>query len=145
MDYSSFMCKCIELAKKAKERGDSPVGSIVIRNNEIVGEGIVGGKTHHDITYHAEIEAIRDAVRKLNTNDLSDCSLITTHEPCILCSYVIRHYKINTVVMGLCVDEIGGYSSDFNILSTDAISKWQKAPVVITGVMKEECNLLHQK
>jgi tRNA(adenine34) deaminase len=52
--YESLMRRCIELAKIAKERGDSPVGSIIVKDEQIVAEGIEGGKTHKDVTFHAE-------------------------------------------------------------------------------------------
>ena len=60
------MLKCIELANIAKQRGESPVGSVVVKDGEIIGEGIEGGKTNKDITYHAEIEAIRNATKLLH-------------------------------------------------------------------------------
>lgn len=127
--HEQYMQLCIELAKVAKRRGDNPVGSILVRNGEVIGEGIEGGKTHKDITYHAEIEAIRDATKKLDTQDFSSCILYTTHEPCIMCSYVIRQSKIATVVIGIATGDIGGFSS--------------KLPVLIdTQVLKSRIHLL---
>lgn len=127
--HEQYMQLCIELAKVAKRRGDNPVGSILVRNGEVIGEGIEGGKTHKDITYHAEIEAIRDATKKLDTQDFSSCILYTTHEPCIMCSYVIRQSKIATVVTGIATGDIGGFSS--------------KLPVLIdTQVLKSRIHLL---
>ena len=68
--YESFMRRCIELARIAKQRGDSPVGSVIIKDGQIVAEGIEGSKTHKDITFHAEIEAIRNATIVLGEPDL---------------------------------------------------------------------------
>lgn len=73
-DYENYMRKCLSLAQIAKARGDSPVGSILVQNGKVVGEGIEGGKTHQDITFHAEIEAIRNARTALGKTDLSDCT-----------------------------------------------------------------------
>src|SRR5690349_1408689 len=109
MNYEFYMARCIELALIAKELGDNPVGSLIVLNDNIIAEGIEGGKTYKDITCHAEIEAIRQAIKHLQTTDLSACILFTTHEPCIMCSYVIRHHKIPIVVVGLTTGEIGGY------------------------------------
>jgi len=95
-----YMKSCIDLALTAKARGDSPVGSVVVQDGIIIGEGIEGGKTKKDITFHAEIEAIREANLMTGNADLSDCILYTTHEPCIMCSYVIRHAEIQMVVFG---------------------------------------------
>lgn len=133
-----YMRRCLELAKKAKERGESPVGSLVVMNGEIIGEGIEGVKFHNDLTFHSEIEAIRRASEHLGHRNLKECTLYTTHEPCIMCSYVIRQTKIPTVVVGISCGEIGGYSSDFPILTDDTIRIWNFPPTLITGIMEKE-------
>ena len=137
------MRRCIELAKIAKERGDSPVGSVIVRDGQIVGEGIEGGKTHRDITFHAEIEALRHATANLGKTDLSGCIMVTTHEPCIMCSYAIRHYKIGLIVVGMTTGEIGGYSSALPVLLDRTISKWTTPPKIIDGILEQECKALH--
>ena len=133
------MQKCIELAKIARQRGESPVGAVVVRLEAIIGEGIESSKTHQDITYHAEMEAIRAAIKKVNTQNLSDCILYTTHDPCIMCSYLIRHTKIPLVVMGILTGEMGGYSSQLPVLLDTAIKKWQSPPVLLNGILEDEC------
>ncbi len=142
-DYEDYMTHCISLAKRAKDRGDSPVGSVLVREGKIISEGIEGGKTHKDITFHAEIEAIRNAVMLLGKTDLSDCSIVTTHEPCIMCSYLIRHHKIKAVIVGVTTGEIGGYSSSFPILMDNTITKWADPPKIIDGILEEACKFLN--
>ena len=137
------MEKCIALAIIAKERGDSPVGSIVVEENNIIGEGIEGNNTHADITFHAEIEAIRRATEYLKSQDLSSCTLYTTHEPCIMCSYVIRHTKIKRVVIGIPNIETGGVNSAYPLLLDTVITKWKTPPTLITGILEKECRTLH--
>ncbi|MDX2070694.1 MAG: nucleoside deaminase [Haliscomenobacter sp.] len=141
-EYEVYMRKCLALAQIAKARGDSPVGSILVQNRKVVGEGIEGGKTHQDITFHAEIEAIRNTRTALGKTDLSDCILVTTHEPCIMCSYVIRHHKIKLIIVGLSTGEIGGYSSKLPLLLDKSISKWADPPKIIEGILEEECRAL---
>jgi len=75
----------------------------------------------------------------LGTADLSDCTLVTTHEPCILCSYAIRHHRIPLVVFGVAVGEIGGYSSELAVLKDRTVKRWGEPPEVIGGVLEEEC------
>ncbi len=140
--YEGWMRRCIELATIAKLRGDSPVGSVIVKDGEVVGEGIEGGKTHRDITFHAEIEAVRNATARLGTADLSDCFLVTTHEPCIMCSYVIRHHKLALIVVGMTTGEIGGYSSALPVLLDRTISRWGTPPEIIDGVLEQECREL---
>ena len=136
------MQKCIELALIAGRRGDSAVGSLIVRNNEIIAEGIEGGKTHGDITFHAEIEAVRSATKALNSSDLSDCMLVTTHEPCIMCSYVIRHHRIPLIVAGLSTGQIGGYSSSLPVLLDRTVMKWGEPPRIVSGILEQECRAL---
>lgn len=137
--YEGLMRRCIELAKTAKRRGDSPVGSILVKDGQIVAEGIEGGRTHKDVTFHAEIEAVRNARARLGTADLSGCFMVTTHEPCIMCSYVIRHHKIALVVVGMRTGEIGGYSSALPVLLDRTISRLSTPPEIIDGILEQEC------
>jgi tRNA(adenine34) deaminase len=141
-NHEFYMNKCIELAKIAKRNGDSPVGSILVKNGEIIGEGIEGGKTFKDITFHSEIEAVRNARILLETQDLSDCIMYTTHEPCIMCSYVIRHHQIKAIIIGLASGEIGGFSSVYPLLKDETIQKWNNPPQVLFGILEEECKQL---
>jgi len=138
------MEKCIALAKTAAKRGDSPVGSIIVQDKKIIGQGIEGNNTHSDITFHAEVEAIRRATENLKSQDLSQATLYTTHEPCIMCSYVIRHTKIKKVVMGLPSKETGGVNSPYPLLLDTVIAKWKSPPILISGILEKECRELPQ-
>jgi tRNA(adenine34) deaminase len=138
----AYMLQCIELAIQAKAQGETPVGSIIVQGAEIIGKGIECNKTHNDITFHAEIEAVRRATEHLKSQDLSSCIMYTTHEPCIMCSYVIRQTKIKTVIIGLTNKEVGGINSKYALLADSSIDKWGKPPTIITGVLEEECSKL---
>jgi tRNA(adenine34) deaminase len=140
--HEFYMAQCIKLALVAKARGDSPVGSVIVKDGQVIAEGTESGKTNNDITFHAEIEATRQATKNLNSSDLSDCVMYTTHEPCIMCSYVIRHHKINTIIVGLTTGEIGGYSSALPLLLDKTITKWGNPPKIIDGILANECKKL---
>ena len=75
-DHELYMRRCIVLARIAKKRGDSPVGSLVVLEGKVVGEGVEGATTRQDVTFHAEIESIRRAVECLKSRDLSGCILL---------------------------------------------------------------------
>lgn len=135
-----YMKKCIALGKEAMLNGNPPVGSILVKDNAIIGIGIEAGKSGNDITKHAEIEAIRDALIKHQS--LNDTVLYTSHEPCFMCSYVIRHHQIKTIVFGAKSKYVGGYSSEFKILETENIPGWTNTPKIIKGVLKNECYAL---
>lgn len=144
-EHEKYMTRCLELGRESMQLGNTPVGALLVLNGKVVGEGLELGKSKNDITYHAEIEAIRAALRKLKATKLTGATLYTTHEPCLMCSYAIRHYEIAEVCFGLAVGEIGGYSSDFKLLDTKAISIWSKPPMVISGLLTSECEQLHNE
>lgn len=130
--HKLYINLCEVLGKQAAAKGNSPVGAIITRDNKIVSEAREEAFSKNDITCHAEIEAIRQAVQQLKTNDMSDCVLYSTHEPCIMCAYAIRFYKIKTVVYKNKVSCLGGISSSMPLLTTnDVPSHWSKAPVII--------------
>ena len=123
---------CELLAEEAAAKGDAPVGSIITKGDEIFAEAIEASKNKNDITCHAELEAIRLAVKKLKTNDLSGCVIYSTHEPCIMCSYAIRFYKIKKVVYQHAVNYLGGNSSSMPLLiSKEVPPTWGKVPVIV--------------
>lgn len=75
-------------------KGNFHVGSVVVKDSTVIGRGSEEVRSSNDVTKHAEIEAIKDALSNIGSNDLENCDLYTTHEPCFMCSYVIRHYKM---------------------------------------------------
>ncbi len=133
-----WMRRCITLGGMAKRRGDPPVGALLALGGEVLAEGIEGGRTHRDITFHAEIEAIREARRK-GLEDFSNCVLVTTREPCIMCSYVIRHHRIAVVAYGAASGETGGCGPAHPVLLDAGITGWGLPPVVVAGVLAAEC------
>ena len=139
-----WMKMCLQLGREALLAGNPPVGSIIVKDGELIGEGREAAKSKNDITCHAEIEAIRHAISN-NSSDLSQTILYTTHEPCIMCSYLIRHHKIPQVVIGLEVTEIGGFTSAYPILSANDITFWGKSPQIKIGILREQCVALDQE
>ena len=127
-----YIKRCELLAAEAAANGDAAVGSVIIKNDKIICEAIEASKSKNDITCHAELEVIRLAVKKLKTNDLSDCILYSTHEPCIMCSYAIRFHKIKKVVYQHAVNYLGGVSSSMPLLiSKEVPPHWGEVPVVV--------------
>lgn len=139
------MKKAIALADKALDNGNPPVGALLVLDNGILGEGIESGKTTNNITNHAEILAIQDAIENGFLDKLAQSTLYTTHEPCLMCSYAIRHHRIGQIVFGVSVSHVGGYSSEFKLLNTENIPKWGKKPIIIDKVLTEECQLLSER
>lgn len=117
------MERCLELAKKAAEAGESAVGSIIVKEDRIIGEGYEMSRQLRDITRHAEMMAILDALK--HTRDISGAVLYSNVEPCILCAYAIRHYKIAEVVYCRPAGELGGTG-----ILTAQFNAWGVPPAV---------------
>jgi tRNA(adenine34) deaminase len=126
-----YLQRCLALAKQAAEKGNSSVGAVVVKDDEIISEAEEAVKTENDISCHAEMEAIRQAVKILNTNDLSAYILYSTHEPCVMYSYAIRFYRISEVIYLKQPKYLGGVSSAMSLLITTEVPPgWSKPPII---------------
>ena len=140
-----FMRRAIRLARIALERGDTPVGSVVVCDGRVIGEGIEAVRSERDLTAHAEMKAVREACRALDSLNLDGCTLYTTVEPCWMCSFVLRSAQLSRVVTGKAVPHIGGISSVHPILVDPGIPRWPRPPIVVTGMLEEECSALFSR
>ena len=128
MDDNYFMNKALELAKKAYDLDEVPVGCVVVYNNEIIASGFNRKEIDGISTSHAEILAINNACRKLGTWRLDDCILYTTMEPCMMCTGAIIQSRIGRVVYGTKNDSFG-YLSRINNQKIE----------IISGVLNDKC------
>ena len=133
------MRRALALAQLAAERGETPVGALIIRANEVVGEGHERTRERLDPTAHAEVEAIRAAFHTRKCADLTHCTLYTTVEPCVLCGYAIRRSGISQVVYGTPAGQAGAVTSRYAILKDVALTGWPRPPSIISGVLAAEC------
>lgn len=144
-DFERYMHRSLALAGIALKQGNPPVGAVIVLKDKIIGEGIESGKLTGDITNHAEILAIRDAIQNGYSKNLSESKMFTTHEPCIMCSYLIRHHKIPHIIFGSPVPLVGGVTSEFPILATEKIPMWGTKPLITTGICTVECAALTKR
>jgi len=127
-EHSPFLNRCLELAALAAQEGETAVGSVVVKDGKIIGEGSEKSRQLRDVTRHAEVVAILDAIS--GHGDCEGATVYSNVEPCILCSYVIRNYKIAKVVFSKPCGELGGTNPAYNILTTNEINSWTKAPLI---------------
>jgi tRNA(adenine34) deaminase len=139
MNATMYMRRCLELAEIAALAGDTPVGALVVRGDEVVAEGVERTRAALDPSAHAEVEAIREACQHLGTLDLRGCSLYSTVEPCVLCGYAIRRTGIAHVVYGVPAGQAGACTSSYAILSDRDLEGWPPLPAVTGGVLADEC------
>ena len=101
-----FLIRVIELSKESVAQGGFPVGAIIVKNGEIIAQGLSDGKNKKDATSHAEIEAIRNASNKLNTRDLFGCEIYSSMEPCLMCFSASYWAKISKIVFAIGKDKL---------------------------------------
>ena len=94
------MRRALDLAREAAEAGEVPVGAVVVKDGEVVGEGYNLTRTGPDPTAHAEIVAIRAAALALGDERLTGCDLHVTLEPCAMCAGAIAHARIARLYYG---------------------------------------------
>jgi tRNA(Arg) A34 adenosine deaminase TadA len=92
---------------KALRAGDQPFGAVVVRSELIVGAAQSRVVTANDPTAHAEMEAIRDAARRLRTRELSGCVLVSTSRPCRMCEAAAGWAGISRMVYGEAMTDAG--------------------------------------
>lgn len=106
-DAQAFMARAFEMRRRAVERGDQPYGAVVVRNSRIVGEAPSAVIAANDPTAHAEMEAIRDAARRLGTRDLSGCELYGTSRACPMCESAAYWARIARMRYGEAITDAG--------------------------------------
>lgn len=137
MDHK-FMREAIKLANDNIKNGGGPFAAIIVKDGKIVGRGANQVTNHIDPTAHAEILAIRDASKKLNTIDLADCTLYTTCEPCPMCFGAIYWSHISKVFYGNSKEDAAniGFDDDF-IYKELELSKY-KRKLKMVSLLRDE-------
>jgi tRNA(adenine34) deaminase len=136
---ADYMQRALALARAAAAQGEVPVGALVVRGSEIIGEGANRPIGQHDPSAHAEIEALRAAGRVLGDYRLTGATLYVTLEPCIMCASAIVHARIDRVVFGAWDPKAGAAGS---IADVFAIPQLNHRVDVFGGVLAEECATL---
>lgn len=99
------MKQAIQLALKNVEQGGQPFGAVLVKDNEVISEGVNELHIHYDVSGHAELLAIRRAQEKLQTLDLSDCTMYASGEPCAMCLTAMYFAGIKTVYYAASIDD----------------------------------------
>ncbi len=131
-----WMRHALTLAQQAAEQGEVPVGALIVKDNELLGEGWNQPIMHSDPTAHAEIVAIRNVAQKLNNYRLLDTTLYVTIEPCSMCAGAIIHSRIARVVFGAPEPRAGAVGSALNLLQNE---QFNHRTEVSSGVLEQEC------
>ncbi len=132
-----FMQAALDEATVAEGLAEVPIGAVVVFDGQIIGRGHNLRETSNDPTTHAEIIAIRQASKQLNSWRLLDCTLYVTLEPCVMCMGAIILARIPNLVFGCRDPKVGAVGSIYNF-STD--ERFNHQVQVTEGVLREECS-----
>ena len=138
MTETEIMLRAIELAEKAAELDEVPVGAVVVKDGEIVGEGFNRRETGKNALAHAELEAINNACKRLGGWRLHQCEIYVTLEPCPMCTGAIINSRIKRVVFGASDYKAGSMGSVINLCDLP----YNHKPEIQGGFMQEECSTL---
>ncbi|MDD5619084.1 MAG: nucleoside deaminase [Proteiniphilum sp.] len=137
LDDNYFMRQALLEAQKAFEQDEVPVGAVVVADQRIIARTHNLTEMLHDVTAHAEMQAITAAANILGGKYLTDCTLYVTLEPCPMCAGALRWAQLSRLVYG-AADEKRGYARVTEELL-------HPKTVVTGGVMEEECGELMRR
>ncbi len=136
------MALALQLAQKAAELGEVPVGAIAIKEGQIIGQGYNRKETSQDPTAHAEIAALREAAASLNNWRLLGVTLYCTLEPCPMCAGAMIQARLPRLVYGAKDTRFGAHGSIVNILDEP---RFNHHVSVTRGVLAGEAAALLQQ
>ncbi|MCB0351199.1 MAG: tRNA adenosine(34) deaminase TadA [Bdellovibrionales bacterium] len=137
MEPKDYMARALELAQRAADCGDVPVGALIVRNGEILAEAYNEKESLKVPSCHAEMLAIERAALKLDRWRLIDCDLYVTLEPCLMCAGAIVQARLRSVIYGAKDPKAGAVESIYQVLSDGRLNH---RPLLVSGVLEQECS-----
>ena len=135
--HCRWMSRALALARRGAEEGEVPVGAVLVLGGEPIGTGWNRPIAAHDPTAHAEIEALRDAARRVGNYRLPGSTLYVTLEPCVMCAGAIVHARVERVIYGAPDPKAGACGSVFDLLPADG--RFNHRTDCQGGVLEEDC------
>ena len=135
---NKFMLRAIELSIKSANGTGGPFGCVVVKDNIIVAEGSNKVTFSNDPTAHAEIVAIRDACKKLNTFKLSGCEIYTSCEPCPMCLSAIYWSHIDRIYYANTRDDAKKINFDDSMIYSEFSKKIEDRKIPIKQMLRDE-------
>ena len=134
-----YMLQAIKQAKKAEELNEVPIGCVIVYEDKIIARGYNKRNSKKNTLFHAEIEAINKASKKLGDWRLEDCTMYITLEPCPMCAGAIVQARMKKVIIGAMNPKAGCAGSIINILQ---MSEFNHQVELQTGILGEECSTM---
>lgn len=131
-----WMRYALQLAQRAREQGEVPVGAVLVQGDKVIGEGWNRPIGQCDPTAHAEIMALRQGGKVLDNYRLLDTTLYVTLEPCVMCAGAMVHSRITRLVYGAKDVKTGAAGSLLDVLGHPGMNHQIE---IACGVLAEEC------
>ena len=135
---NKFMQRAIELSIESINSGGGPFGSVIVKDEKIISEGMNRVTVDNDPTSHGEIVAIRNACKKLNTFNLSKCSLYSSCEPCPMCMSAIYWSRIGKVYYANTRDDAKKINFDDSLIYSEISKKNEDRKIPIKQMLRDE-------
>ena len=126
-------------AKKAYDKGEVPVGAVIVKEGKVISKAYNLKEIKNDTTNHAEILAIKKASKKLKSWRLIGCDIYVTLEPCIMCAGAIIQSRIENVYFGAYDLKGGAFGTSINVLDAKNINH---KPNIFGGILEDSCSQL---
>jgi tRNA(adenine34) deaminase len=137
-----WMGRALELACLAADAGEVPVGALVIKDGEIIGQGHNRNLLDNDPTAHAEIVALRQAAARIGNHRLTGCTMVATIEPCSMCAGALIHARIARLVYGASDPKAGAAGSTLQVINHPSLNHRME---VTAGVLAGKCSEILQR
>ena len=134
-----FMKQALDQAKKAKEIGEVPIGAIIVKNEKIISKSFNKRESLKNPLAHAEILAINEASKVLDSWRLLDTTMYVTIEPCAMCAGAIVNSRIKRLVIGAMDSKMGACGSIVDLVRHE---KFNHKVELQVGVLEEECSVI---
>jgi len=134
-----YMRRALELAKQGEALGEVPVGAVIVKDDQIIGEGFNQPISSHDPTAHAEVVALRGAASRIENYRLTGCTLYVTIEPCTMCAGSLIHARIKRLVFGATEPKSGVVGSNDNAL---LLPHFNHTIETVSGVLADDCSAI---
>ena len=135
MEHEVYMAQALALAQEAAAHGEVPVGCVIVKDGVVIGRGRNHREEKQAVASHAEMEAIAEANKALDTWRLDDCTLYVTLEPCPMCAGAIINARIRRVYYGARDTVMGACGGVLNLF----MENFPHKPELVGGVLAEEC------
>lgn len=138
MTNEQYMKEALKQAKKAFEKGEIPIGAVVVYQGKIIARAYNKREMLQDVTAHAEVLAMKKACKKLQSWRLEDCSIYVTLEPCVMCAGAMIQARIKKVFYGARNARFGVHQGPIHLFDVPFNHKVE----VESGILEADCSSL---